>query len=58
MLTAQIYVCFVRDAAKEYLRVDGRRTPYVEEAKVFASVVEAKAACSRATDRVVAMRLA
>lgn len=56
-MTSRPYVCVVRDASREYLRADGRRTPLIEEAKVFASAREAKAACTRATDHVAAVQL-
>jgi hypothetical protein len=49
-MAEQVYV--VRDAAGEYLRENGRRTPASNEAKEFETRDEAQAACARATDRV------
>lgn len=44
-----VYV--VRDASGEYVSANGR-TPASDEATEFETVAEAKAACERATDRV------
>ena len=43
-----VYV--VRDAAGEYVRAGGRRTPASNEAQEFESFVAAQAACTRSTD--------
>ncbi len=50
METTIVYV--VRDAAGEYLRADGSRTPASNEAQEFETQREAQAACTRTTDRV------
>ncbi len=49
----RVPVFVVRDAAGEYLRADGSRTPASDEAHEFATAAEAAAACTRATDKVV-----
>lgn len=46
---SQVYV--VRDASGEYVSVFGR-TPASDQAQEFDSLAEARAACDRATDRV------
>lgn len=48
----------VRDAGGEYIsgKSEGQRTPASNEAKEFSTQAEAKAACERSTDRVIAMQ--
>lgn len=45
----------VVDASGEYLKANGSRTPASNEAKIYETKEEAKAACERATDHVVEM---
>ena len=53
-MTTETTVYVVRDAAGEYLRAEGRRTPASNEAAEYETREEAQAACERATDRVIA----
>ena len=52
MSTTQVYV--VRDSAGEYVRPNGTRTPAGNEAAEFDTPEDARAACDRATDQVLA----
>lgn len=52
MTTTNETVYVVRDASGEYLAANGKRTQASDEAREFDALDDAKAACTRTTDRV------
>lgn len=57
MTNATETVYIVRDAAGEYIAANGKRTTASNEAREYDTRDEAKAACERATDRVLSRQV-